>query len=228
MKDMKFYNIQKESEKIKIKKNINDYEDFKAQALLKLGIMTYDKIRKGEIIDEEFTLLCDEIKGFDIEIYTKYMQLRSFENKSNKIVCQCGYVAFKNEKFCPQCGKSLIEEEEESYIICKHCNQETEKDSNFCACCGSKIKEEPIHYDDEVYFVNEEAKIKDTIIEEVPEVSMIEEDFGKNFLKEKEEIALEEENFENEIVEHNNIIETDSIEIEGREFLKDHQDNRPE
>ncbi|WP_018589419.1 zinc ribbon domain-containing protein [Terrisporobacter glycolicus] len=227
MKDMKFSNIQKESEKIKIKKNINDYEDLKAQALLKLGIMTYDKIRKGEIIDEEFTLLCDEIKGFDIEIYTKYMQLRSFENKSNKIVCQCGYVAFKNEKFCPQCGKSLIEEEE-SYIICKHCNQETEKDSNFCACCGSKIKEEPIHYDDEVYFVNEEVKIKDTIIEEVPEVSMIEEDFGKNFLKEKEEIALEEDNFENEIVEHNNIIETDCIEIEGREFLKDHQDNRPE
>lgn len=227
MKDMKFSNIQKESEKIKIKKNINDYEDLKAQTLLKLGIMTYDKIRKGEIIDEEFTLLCDEIKGFDIEIYTKYMQLRSFENKSNKIVCQCGYVAFKNEKFCPQCGKNLIEEEE-SYIICKHCNQETEKDSNFCACCGSKIKEEPIHYDDEVYFVNEEVKIKDTIIEEVPEVSMIEEDFGKNFLKEKEEIALEEDNFENEIVEHNNIIETDCIEIEGREFLKDHQDNRPE
>jgi len=220
MKDMKFSNIQKESEKIKIKKHINDYEDLKAQTLLKLGIMTYDKIRKGEIIDEEFNLLCDEIKAFDIEIYTKHMQLRSFENKSNKIVCKCGYVAFKNEKFCPQCGKSLIEKEE-PYIICNHCKQETEKDSNFCACCGSKIKEEAIHYYDEV-------KIEDTIIEEVPEVSMTDQDYGKEFLKEKEEIALEEDDFQEEIVKNNSVIETDSIEIEGREFLKGHQDNTSE
>lgn len=212
MKDMKFSNIQKESEKIKIKKNINDYEDLKAQALLKLGIMTYDKIRKGEIIDEEFNLLCDEIKALDIEIYTKHMQLRSFENKSNKIVCKCGYVAFKNEKFCPQCGKSLIEKEK-SYIICNHCKQETEKDSNFCACCGSKIKEE--------------AKFEDTIIEEVPEVSMTDQDSGKEFLKEKEEIALEED-FQDKIIIDNSVIETDSIEIEGREFLKGHQDNTSE
>lgn len=225
MKDMKFSNIQKESEKIKIKKHINDYEDLKAQALLKLGIMTYDKIRKGEIIDEEFNLLCDEIKAFDIEIYTKYMQLRSFENKSNKIVCKCGYVAFKNEKFCPQCGKNLIEKEK-SYIICNHCKQETEKDSNFCACCGSKIKEEAIHYYDEVYFVNEEAKIEDTTIEEVPQVSMTDNDSGKDFLKEKEEIALEEDDFQDKIVTNNSVIETDSIEIEGREFLKGHQDDR--
>ncbi|MPM41534.1 hypothetical protein SDC9_88189 [bioreactor metagenome] len=228
MKDMKLSNIQKESEKIKIKKSINDYEDLKAQVLLKLGIMTYDKIRKGEIIDEEFNSLCDEIKSFDIEIYTRHMQLRSFENKSNKVVCQCGYVAFKNEKFCPQCGKSLIEEKK-SYIICKHCNQETEKDSNFCSCCGSKIKEESTYcYNDEVYFVNEESKIEDIIIEEIPEVSMIDEDSGKEFLKEKEELALEEENFEDDIVTDNNIIEQDYIEIEGREFLRSHQDNTPE
>lgn len=228
MKDMKLSNIQKESEKIKIKKSINDYEDLKAQGLLKLGIITYDKIRKGEIIDEEFNSLCNEIKGFDIEIYTRHMQLRSFENKSNKIVCQCGYVAFKNEKFCPQCGKSLIEEKK-SYIICKYCNQETEKDSNFCSCCGSKIKEESTYYyNDEVCFVNEEGKIEDIIIEEIPEVSMIDEDFGKKFLKEKEELALEEDNFEDDIATDNNIIEQDFIEIEGREFLRSHQDNTPE
>lgn len=178
MNNMKLSNIQKESEKIKMKKGINDYEDLKAQALLKLGIMTYDKIRKGEIIDEEFNLLSDEIKNLDIEIYTKHMQLKSFENKSNKTVCKCGYVAFKNEKFCPQCGKNLIEEEK-SYIICKHCNQETEKDSNFCACCGSKIKEE---------------------------------------------LALEQDYISTD----DNIVEEDPMEIEGRGFLRSHQENTPE
>ena len=34
MKDMKLSNIQKESEKIKIKKSINEYEDLKSQVVL--------------------------------------------------------------------------------------------------------------------------------------------------------------------------------------------------
>lgn len=193
MSNMKLYNIQKESEKIKIKKIINDCEDLKAQALLKLGVMTYDKIRKGNIVDEDFNSLCDEIKDLDIEIYTKYMQLRNFENENKRNTCQCGYVAFKNEKFCPQCGKSLLEEEQ-LYVTCSNCDQETEKDSNFCACCGSKITQE-----------------LDSI-----------EDFGKEFLKHQEEIVAEEYDSEDNIAISEEDIE-DSIEIEGREFLKNYQ-----
>ena len=68
MKDMKLSNIQKESEKIKIKKSINEYEDLKSQSLLKLGIMTFDKIRKNEIHDKYFNEICEEIKNYDIEI----------------------------------------------------------------------------------------------------------------------------------------------------------------
>ena len=59
MKDMKLSNIQKESEKIKIKKSINEYEDLKSQSLLKLGIMTFDKIRKNEINDKDFNEICE-------------------------------------------------------------------------------------------------------------------------------------------------------------------------
>lgn len=186
MKDMKLFNIQTESEKIKIKKSINDCEDLKAQVLLKLGIMTFDKIRKGEIIDMDFDILCDEIKNLDIEIYTNYMQLRNFENESKKTTCQCGYVAFKNEKFCPQCGKNLIEEEK-LYITCQNCNKETEKDSNFCACCGSKIKQEFTHYEDEVYCMDEDERLEECIFEEeIPEIDMVEEPIeieGREFLK---------------------------------------------
>ena len=106
MKDMKLSNIQKESEKIKLKKEINEFEDLKAKSLLKLGIMTFDKIRKNEIVNKDFDEICEEIKKFDIEIYTKYMQIYKFEKENSKTTCECGYVAFKNEKFCPQCGKS--------------------------------------------------------------------------------------------------------------------------
>ena len=68
MKDKKLTNIQKESEKLKIKKSINEYEDLKAQALLKLGIMTFDKIRKNKIYDEDFNDLCEEIKNYDMVV----------------------------------------------------------------------------------------------------------------------------------------------------------------
>lgn len=186
MKDMKLFNIQIESEKIKIKKSISDCEDLKAQALLKLGIMTFDKIRKGEIMDTDFDILCDEIKNLDIEIYTNYMQLRNFENKSKKTICQCGYVAFKNEKFCPQCGKSLTEEEK-FYITCENCNKEIEKGSNFCTCCGIKIKQELTQYEDEVYCIDEDETLQECIFEEeIPKVDMVEEPIeieGREFLK---------------------------------------------
>ena len=180
MKDIKLSNIQKESERIKIKKNINNYEDLKSKALLKLGIKTFDKIRKGELIDGDFDTLCDDIKRFDIEIYKRYTQLRKFENE--KKTCECGYVAFKNEKFCPQCGKSLIEEEI-SYITCSSCNENIDEDSNFCICCGSKIVSEFIH-DDEVYCESEIYNNKELELEEIPEIDMLEEDLGREFLKE--------------------------------------------
>ena len=226
MKDMKLSNIQKESEKMKLKKSINDYEDLKAQKLLKLGIKTFDKIRKGEIIDGDFDNLCEDIKKFDIEIYKKYMQLRKFESENKRTTCECGYVAFKNEKFCPQCGKNLIEEEV-SYITCQNCHEETEIDSNFCACCGSKIVSEFKYYDDEVYCENTLFNMENYESEEVPEIDMVEEEFGKEFLKKQEELAIEE-NFIEDVEINNDDIEEDSIIMEGRKFLKTHQESSEE
>lgn len=221
MKDMKLSNIQKESEKVKIKKRINECEDLKAQVLLKLGIMTFDKIRKGEIIDSNFDDLCNDIKSLDIEIYTKYMELRSFEKENKKISCECGYVAFKNEKFCPQCGKSLVKEEK-LYITCPYCNEETEKDSKFCSCCGGKI-EEIISNKNEVYCDYEEEK-EDNTLEEITEFDMIE-DEAKAFLKKQEELAIENDDFEENIEINKSTIDEDLIIEDGREFLKNHKDN---
>lgn len=212
MKDIKMSNMQKESKKIRIKKNINECEDLKAQKLLELGIMVFDKIRRGLILHEEFIPLCEEIKNLDIEIYTQYMQLRSFENERKKTTCQCGYVAFKNEKFCPQCGRNLIQEEIE-YIICDNCNEKTEKNSKFCSCCGSKIKEKSSYYEDEVCCV-EDKNISESILDEIPNIEMI-----------KEEIIVDEYTEEND---EDDINTQESIEIEGKEFLKKYYDNNIE
>lgn len=218
MKDMKLSNIQKESEKIKIKKSINEYEDLKSQSLLKLGIMTFDKIRKNEIHDKNFNEICEEIKNYDIEIYTKYMQLRNIENENNKTTCECGYVALKNEKFCPQCGKSLIKEEV-SYIICPNCNQEIDEDSKFCSCCGNKIEEIQYTYKEKENCDDEEFTFDTS--EEIEKVDILHEN-KKDF--------LDEETYEENIL--NNHIDIDEktkddtfLEKKGREFLKSHEEN---
>ncbi len=218
MKDMKLSNIQKESEKIKIKKSINEYEDLKSQSLLKLGIMTFDKIRKNEIHDKDFNEICEEIKNYDIEIYTKYMQLKNIENENKKTTCECGYVALKNEKFCPQCGKSLIKDEV-SYIICPNCNQKIDEDSKFCSCCGNKIEEIQYTYKEKENCDDEEFAFDTS--EEIEKVDILHEN-KKDF--------LDEETYEENIL--NNHIDIDEktkddtfLEKKGREFLKSHEEN---
>ena len=218
MKDMKLSNIQKESEKIKIKKSINEYEHLKSQSLLKLGIMTFDKIRKNEIHDKDFNEICQQIKNYDIEIYTKYMQLKNIENENNKTTCECGYVALKNEKFCPQCGKSLIKDEV-SYIICPNCNQEIDEDSKFCSCCGNKIEEIQYTYKEKENCDDEEFAFDTS--EEIEKVDILHEN-KKDF--------LDEETYEENIL--NNHLDIDEktkddtfLEKKGREFLKSHEEN---
>lgn len=214
---MKLSNIQKESEKIKIKKSINEYEDLKASSLLKLGIMTFDKIRKNQIVDSDFNEICEEIKNYDIEIYQRYMQLRSFENENKKITCECGYVALKNEKFCPQCGNNLVKEEMRS-IICNNCHEKIDEDSIFCSCCGSKI--EKIEYHEDVY--DEVESLQFNLDENI-----IEEDMEKEYIldddKDLEEIT-ELEVSSDKIEEK----EDSFLENEGREFLKNYQENSME
>lgn len=218
---MKLSNIQKESEKIKIKKSINEYEDLKASSLLKLGIMTFDKIRKNQIVDSDFSEICEEIKNYDIEIYQRYMQLRSFENENKKITCECGYVALKNEKFCPQCGNNLVKEEMRS-IICNNCHEKIDEDSIFCSCCGSKI--EKIEYHEDVY--DEVESLQFNLNENI-----IEEDMEKEYIldddKDLEEIT-ELEVSSDKIEEKEDKKENSFLENEGREFLKNYQENSME
>lgn len=218
---MKLSNIQKESEKIKIKKSINEYEDLKASSLLKLGIMTFEKIRKNQIVDSDFNEICEEIKNYDIEIYQRYMQLRSFENENKKITCECGYVALKNEKFCPQCGNNLVKEEMRS-IICNNCHEKIDEDSIFCSCCGSKI--EKIEYHEDVY--DEVESLQFNLNENI-----IEEDMEKEYIldddKDLEEIT-ELEVSSDKIEEKEDKKENSFLENEGREFLKNYQENSME
>ena len=109
MKDMKLSNIQKESEKIKLKKEINEFEDLKAKSLLKLGIMTFDKIRKNEIVNKDFDEICEEIKKFDIykDLLIERRKHLCHSTKENSL-----RVKFKQMK-------DIQEEEQKGYLLRK-------------------------------------------------------------------------------------------------------------
>lgn len=221
MRDMKLSNIQKESERMKIKKDINECEDRKVQVLLQMGIKTFDKIRKSELVDSDYDELCEEIKSIDIDIYTKYMKLRSLEKDYKKTTCQCGYVAFKNEKFCPQCGNNLVQEEKK-FIVCDNCNEETGINSNYCSCCGSKITRENNLENKDIY-IEEDDFEKDIISDEVV-IDCVSVDDTNNEIIERIENTSKEINY---ISENYKDLESDNeekyIENEGREFLKNRE-----
>ena len=239
MKNMKLFNMQKESEKMKIKKKINECEDKKAQVLLQMGIKTYDKIRKDELVDSDFNQMCEEIKNIDIDIYMSYMKLKSIEGDKKKNTCECGYVAFKNEKFCPQCGRNLIVEEKK-YIICETCNEETEADSNYCECCGNKINKFTIYdkYNSELEnekSLENKVSYENTFYEENKDYEITEsiDDISYNVEIENNKIEKGKEitEFEDfEVIQYNNdykeyVDDEETVEKEGREFLKNQQDN---
>ena len=110
--------FQIESDKLKIKKNISDYEEQKAKLILDLGMQVYHKVRLGEMTGNEFNGLCEGIKALDIDIYNENIKLKRLGEQKQKVTCICGYTASKNEKFCPHCGQSL-KEQESNFIVCE-------------------------------------------------------------------------------------------------------------
>lgn len=198
-------NIQKETEKNKIIKNINKLEDLKAESLLSLGIVAFEKIRKNIIEDDDFNEICEVIKNYDIEIYNNYTQLRSLEDKNMKTKCECGYLAFHGEKFCSQCGNSLVKEEKE-YIICLNCNEKIDVDSNYCVCCGNKVENITNYYEE--YIKDDEVYCETEGLDNVSEIQEVD----RIYYNQDESDTMK-------VIEEETLIDK-SIEEEGREFLR--------
>lgn len=110
----------------------------KANLLLDMGIMTYEKIRNEIIIDDSFDNICNEILEIDKLIYNNNLRIKKLEESSKELVYECGSVLNSENKFCGICGKKV--EIEDNYLIeCTRCNSLNEEDSVYCACCGIKL-----------------------------------------------------------------------------------------
>lgn len=134
----KFSRNKVENEKNDIYKEIEISKIKKANLLLDMGIMTYEKIRNEIIVDNSFDDICNEILEIDKLIYNNNLRIKKLEEKSDEIVCECGSVLNSENKFCGTCGKK-VEIEEEYLTECIRCNSLNEEDSVYCACCGAKL-----------------------------------------------------------------------------------------
>lgn len=134
----KFSRNKIENEKNEIYMEIENAQIKKANLLLDMGIMTYEKIRNEIIIDDSFDNICNEILEIDKLIYNNNLRIKKLEEKSKEIVCECGSVLNSENNFCGSCGKKV--EIEDNYLIeCTRCNSLNEEDSVYCACCGIKL-----------------------------------------------------------------------------------------
>lgn len=156
----KFVNIEYRTKKSQVEKEIRDFEDKKSEKIMELGILAYDKIRRGLIDENIFGELTYEIKKIDLEIYNRMLDIANMEGHDEHTpVCECGYISKHNEKFCPNCGKEIKKDRE--FILCDVCASKIDSDSKFCTCCGSKVvKKKDIDlnkYEDNIvdYSVNE-------------------------------------------------------------------------
>lgn len=134
----KFLKNKTENEKYDMKMEIENAQIKKANLLLDMGMMTYEKIRNNIIIDDSFNNICNEILEIDKLIYNNNLKLKKMEENLNELVCECGSILKSENKFCGTCGKKV--ELEDSYLVkCIRCDSLNEEDSVYCACCGVKL-----------------------------------------------------------------------------------------
>ena len=85
----KFLRNKIENEKNDIYMEIENAKIKKANLLLDMGIMIYEKIRSEIIIDDSFDNICNEILEIDKLIYNNNLRIKTLEEKPQEIVCEC-------------------------------------------------------------------------------------------------------------------------------------------
>ena len=124
-------------EKSRLSKIIEDAQDKKVQLLAEIGLVMYQKIREGSIVEHELDDIYESIKGFDYIIYDSKKKITNLENMQIQNKCSCGSEIEGTNKFCRGCGKKVeVYIEKLDLCKCNNCESDIEYGSKFCPCCG--------------------------------------------------------------------------------------------
>ncbi|MGL5314777.1 MAG: zinc ribbon domain-containing protein [Peptostreptococcaceae bacterium] len=124
----------------RLNKIIEDTNAKKGDMLLEIGLMTYEKIRKGELIDLDIKEKCKSIVGFDYIIYESQKKISEIKREKQGFLCDCGNNLSAEDKFCGGCGKKVeLPVDDNNYIVCYNCDTSIVSEYSFCPCCGVRI-----------------------------------------------------------------------------------------
>ena len=196
-------NLQLKSKKLQIEKEIHEYEDKKSEKIMELGMIVYDKIRKGLIDESLFGEIIYEIRKVDLEIYNRMLDIANIEgHDENTPVCECGYIPKSDERFCPKCGKEI--NKEKNFMLCDVCASKIDVDSKFCVCCGSKVVKKQ-KFDIDEYEKDDYILYEDTVEDEVEsdDFQIIEQDQDEVIKGELKEEQISDKIYIGEVDEQN-------------------------
>ena len=196
-------NLQLKSKKLQIEKEIHEYEDKKSEKIMELGMIVYDKIRKGLIDESLFGEIIYEIRKVDLEIYNRMLDIANIEgHDENTPVCECGYIPKSDERFCPKCGKEI--NKEKNFMLCYVCASKINVDSKFCVCCGSKVVKKQ-KFDIDEYEKDDYILDEDTVEDEVEsdDFQIIEQDQDEVIKGELKEEQISDKIYIGEVDEQN-------------------------
>lgn len=196
-------NLQLKSKKLQIEKEIHEYEDKKSEKIMELGMIVYDKIRKGLIDESLFGEIIYEIRKVDLEIYNRMLDIANIEgHDENTPVCECGYIPKSDERFCPKCGKEI--NKEKNFMLCDVCASKIDVDSKFCVCCGSKVVKKQ-KFDIDEYEKDDYILDEDTVEDEVEsdDFQIIEQDQDEVIKGELKEEQISDKIYIGEVDEQN-------------------------
>ncbi|ARK32568.1 zinc ribbon domain-containing protein [Halalkalibacter krulwichiae] len=137
--------LQVAQEVSRLKKEIQETSVRKSKILLELGLRTYQKIRTGEIDDEELVELTKNVYGFDQHLYAssrKVAELNKKEEESGSVCPSCETVNSADAKFCGGCGTKVERAaavESVEGTACVRCEETVPEEAQFCSCCGVKV-----------------------------------------------------------------------------------------
>ena len=170
---------------------------------MELGMIVYDKIRKGLIDESLFGEIIYEIRKVDLEIYNRMLDIANIEgHDENTPVCECGYIPKSDERFCPKCGKEI--NKEKNFMLCDVCASKIDVDSKVCVCCGSKVVKKQ-KFDIDEYEKDDYILDEDTVEDEVEsdDFQIIEQDQDEVIKGELKEEQISDKIYIGEVDEQN-------------------------
>ncbi len=120
--------------------SVEELLEKKLEMIIKLGIATHNKIRNGDLKDNDLNEICQYIVGFDYMIYENKKSIEEIRFQNEGITCECGNRLSENIKFCNQCGMKVEKLKNNINLIqCSNCEMNIDNTAKFCPCCGINL-----------------------------------------------------------------------------------------